>query len=276
VGTGRCGTTLLWDMLNRHPELFVFRESHWIPKMYEFFGQLEAPVEVLAGIVLRTTHVTGAQVFQGDAAMIREACGDAERLSVAAFCDRLGRWCASRAGKQEWADKTPDYGPYLGVLHVLWPSCRFVHVIRDGAATSLSMSRHPGFRWLAAAGETWWVPASFNQYHRAADLHEPAFHEFADLWSRRLRRIRDEASRLPDGVVMELRFEDLVGRPAETLNRVCRFLSLDAPSTWMDEAVGLADPNRMGSRRTDQLARDMGDEPRRLLAELGYDESAKP
>jgi hypothetical protein len=270
VGTGRCGSTLLWDMLNRHPDLFVFRESHWIPKMYEFFGQGPGPVEILSRIVLHTTHVNGERVFPGDAATLSEACAGVESIGVAAFCDRVGRLLAKRAGKRAWADKTPDYGPYMGMLHALWPACRFLHVVRDGADVAVSMSRHPGYQWLAASGETWWVPASFNHYYRAAELHDPPFREYAELWARRLRRIQDEAGRLPAGLMMDVRFEDLVNRPAETLGEVCRFLRLESPAAWLAEASARADRNRVQSRSTDDLIREMGDGPRRLRAELGY------
>ncbi|MGH7834224.1 MAG: sulfotransferase, partial [Candidatus Binatia bacterium] len=38
VGTSRCGTTLLRQMMHEHPDLVVFRETHWLPKLVEFFG----------------------------------------------------------------------------------------------------------------------------------------------------------------------------------------------------------------------------------------------
>lgn len=57
---------------------------------------------------------------------------------------------AADAGKKYWADKTPDYGPHLEMLQGLWPECRFVHLIRNGAEVVRSMASHPGYRWLAA------------------------------------------------------------------------------------------------------------------------------
>ena len=41
VGTGRCGTRLLRSMLNTHPELFVFNETHWLVNLYDAFGTAE-------------------------------------------------------------------------------------------------------------------------------------------------------------------------------------------------------------------------------------------
>lgn len=253
-------------MLNLHPELFVLRESHWIPKMFEHFGLGTAPVAELLSIVLRTTHVTGARVLDCDEAMLASWFDGGERLGVAPFCDRIGTRLAARSGKSVWADKTPDYGPYMGMLQVLWPECRFVHLIRDGQEVALSMSHHPGFRWLAAAREAWWVPASFNRYHQAVAVAPVALIEFAALWERRLRRIRDEAGRLRPGSWLEIRFEALVDRPHDTLVELCRFLGVPAPTTWLDRAASCVDRGRL--RAAGEI--EMGDGPSALMRELGY------
>ena len=269
VGTGRCGTTLLWEMLNLHPELFVLRESHWIPKMFEHFGLGTAPVGELISIVLRTTHVTGARVLDCDAAILAAWSGDRERMGVAPFCDRIGSMLAAQSGKSVWADKTPDYGPYMGMLQLLWPECRFIHLIRDGREVALSMSRHPGFQWLAAAREVWWVPASFNQYHRAVAPAPVAAIEFATLWERRLRRIRDEAGRLRPGSLLEIRFDALVDRPHDTLVELCRFVGVPAPASWLHRAASCVDRQRLPQGRPAEEV-EMGEGPSALMAELGY------
>ncbi|MGH6692654.1 MAG: sulfotransferase family protein, partial [Gammaproteobacteria bacterium] len=260
VGTGRCGTTLLQEMLNLHPELFVFNETHWIPKMFEHVGLGTAPAGELLNIVLRTTHVTGARVIDCDEASLASWFGEGDRMGVAAFCDRLGTMLAARHGKSVWADKTPDYGPYMSLLELLWPACRFVHLIRDGRDVALSMSRHPGYQWLAAAGEAWWVPASFNGYHRAVEVASVEPGRFATLWERRLRRIRDEASRLRPGSLIELRFEALLDRPEETLRTLARFLGLEAPGAWLDRAAARVDRGRL-TPRVPPARIEMGERP---------------
>ena len=271
VGTGRCGSTALGNILSSHPELFVFPESHWIPKMYEFFGTGTGPVGEFVEIVLRTTHVTGQPVVRCDEATLREwfPARD-DRITVAGFCDRLGRLFAEAAGKRLWADKTPDYGGYMAMLQTIWPACRFVHLIRCGVEVALSMSRHPGYQWLAAAGEASWVPPSFNGYHRAAQVGTVTLNHFADLWERRLLRIRDEALRLHRGSLLEVRFEDLLNRPERTLREICSFVGLAAPPDWVAAAASRVDPDRVNSRRTEEALQSMSTPQRRLLAELGY------
>jgi hypothetical protein len=270
VGSGRCGTTLLWEMLNQHPELFVIRESHWIPKLFEHAGLEAVPVDDLVSIVLRTTHVTGAQVIACDEGTLRGWFADEGAMDVASFCDRIGSAFASREGKARWADKTPDYGAYLGLLQLLWPGCRFVHLVRDGAEVALSMSRHPGYQWLAGARETWWVPASFNGYYRAVTGGPMPLGAYAALWERRVRRIRDEARRIRSGTFLEVRFERLLDRPIETLEEICRFVGLPAVGPWTARAAARVDRQRPASRCSPEVVEAMGDGPRRLMTELGY------
>ncbi len=274
VGTGRCGTTLLWEMLNLHPEVYVFRESHWIPKMYELFGTGTGDAAELVDVVMRITHVTGELVFPGDRRMLEALFPVPEEIGVAAFCDRVGSAFARQDGKRHWADKTPDYGPYMGMLQRLWPSCRFVHIIRDGVATALSMSRHPGYRWLASARESWWISPAFNGYHRSIEPADRPFREFGALWCRRLRRIRDEAQRLASDSYMEMRFEDLIENPLPALARLCRLLGLEAPEEWLEAACARVDPRRVTSRSTPELAAALEPAAARLMAELGYSSGA--
>jgi hypothetical protein len=271
VGTGRCGSTALGDILNSHPELFVFPESHWIPKMFEFFGTGAGSVGELVDIVLRTNHVTGQPVIQCDEATLRQYFPTRhDRMSVAEFCDRLGRSFAEAAGKRLWADKTPDYGGYMAMLQTIWPACRFIHVIRCGVEVALSMSRHPGYQWLATAAEASWVPPSFNGYHRAVRIGPGTLNQFADLWERRLLRIQDEASRVRAGSILEVRFEELLNRPGQTLQDICTFVDLAAPQDWIAAAASRVNPERVSSRRTEGALHAMNARQRRLLATLGY------
>ena len=59
---------------------------------------------------------------------------------------RLFDWLVARHGGTTWVERS---GGSLRVVHRLiehFPGARFVHLVRDGRATALSMSRHRGFR----------------------------------------------------------------------------------------------------------------------------------
>jgi len=270
VGTGRCGTTLLWQMMDLHPEVYVFRESHWIPKMYELFGTGQGSAADLVDIVLRTTFVTGDLVFPGEDPMLETLFPVPERIGVAAFCNRIGTELARREGKQIWADKTPDYGPYMQMLQTLWPSCRFIHLIRNGAEVTRSMSGHPGFRWMASAGESWWVSASFNEYHRSIEVEDRPLEEYGALWYRRLQRIRNEAERLLPGTYKEVRFEDLLETPEVVLTQLSDFVGLEVSEEWLRAAVSIVDYERFEGREPVESESVLTEEQLHLMKELGY------
>jgi hypothetical protein len=270
TGTGRCGTKVLRGLLDAHPDLFVYDETHWIPKMFEFFGTGDADVDALLGIVRRTYYVTGTPTTALDEAQLRTALGGRRTMTVAEFCDALGVSFARRHGKTLWADKTPDYGPSLHVLQTLWPNCRVVHLVRHGLEVALSMSRHPGFRWMASARDLWWCPASFNQYYRAVPVTDRPFVDFLDLWYWRLLRIRNEATRLAPGTYLEVRFEDLIERPADTLRGIASFVDLPSPDDWLTGATALIDPRRIRSRARDIPRDGLNDRHRALLDALAY------
>ena len=270
TGTGRCGSKLLRTLFNTHPELYVYNETHWIPKMFEFFGTGEAEVESLIKIIRRTYHVTGVPVTPLNETDLATALSAQTSMTVAQFCDALGLAVAQRHGKTRWADKTPDYGPYLHVLQTLWPACRFIHLVRHGLEVALSMSWHPGFRWMTSAQEMWWCPASFNHYYQAVDTVDRPFTAFLDLWYWRLLRIRNEATRLHPGSYLEIRFDDLIERPEATLKKIAAFVGLSAPADWLTEAVDLIEPNHIRCHAREIPDDDLEPRHQDLLTSLGY------
>jgi hypothetical protein len=256
-------------MMTRHPDLFVFPETHWIPKLVEFFGHGDGDVAEMIGIVARTRFVDGASTLAHDLSSVPFEVSATGTLTVRHFCDQVGHFLAAREGKSYWADKTPDYGPYMAMIQGLWPECRFIHLIRDGYKCAVSMSHHPGYRWLASARELWWPPAAFNAYHTVVAVRECPPEAYLEMWARRLMRIRDEATRLRPGSYLELRFEELCERPQDVLRLIAAFVELDAPSRWLATAGAMIDPSRTGPRSWSRPVATPATVSS-LLGELGY------
>jgi hypothetical protein len=269
VGTGRCGTTLLQRMMNLHPAVFVFPETHWIPAMYKAYGLGAAPTEELLEIVRRTTHVTGLPVTDLDASRLREVAQVPERMTVRAFCDLVGGLLATDHGKTAWADKTPDYGEFMVMLQTLWPESRFIHATRDGPSVVASMSRHPGYRALASAGMTNWSDLPLDA--RPVEGQEAIpLTSFVDLWYERLANTRAESTRLRAGTYREVRFEELLADPGRCLAELASHARLSAPRSWLDAAAALVDPSRAKRRPPAAVTELFGEREWRLLDEVGY------
>ena len=185
VGTGRCGSTVIRNILNSRSDTFVFNETHWIPHLVQFSKQNMISVSKGLDIIRNTNHVTGKAVTDlSKINTLLQPLRD-QTLHVRDLTDAIGRSLAHISGKEIWADKTPDYGPYMSLLQYLWPDCKFIHMIRNGVDVAQSMSKHPGYIRLAAENVTNWVPVSYS-YQPTEELGG-AFHRRGVWWSRRLR-----------------------------------------------------------------------------------------
>lgn len=272
VGTGRCGTTLLWNMLNSHPDLFVFRETHWIPYLFDAFGMQKVPVRKQVEIVARTKFVTGEQVTEFDCEAFLDSGLVAPRCTVPEFCEALAKYLARPEYPRYWGDKTPDYGHFLGRLMEYWPNCKIIHIIRDGVDVSVSMSRHPGYRALAQLDIPHWGLHALDFEPPSSPFSTQPIEKFIELWFRRLERIRDEAKRIPQNNFMEVRHETLIGEPLYTLLNICEFIDIDPKKSWLEEAEQIVERGR-GGRYPDatKILRLFSEEQRALMRELGYD-----
>ena len=109
------------------------------------------------------------------------------------------RYAAAR-GKSRWGDKTPAYGQFVPELLGVLPEAHFVHIIRDGRDVAVSLRA------------TWFSPAE-----DVAVL--------ARYWANQILTTRQQAA--DTDRYTEVRYEDLVSQPADTLRRICAAIDLD-------------------------------------------------
>jgi hypothetical protein len=111
--------------------------------------------------------------------------------------------------KNRWGDKTPRYIEHLPFLARLFPTARFVHMIRDGRNVAMSYADVPfGPKTVAKA---------------------------ADLWGRRVRAGIETGRPLKERY-FELRYEDLVDDLEGEARDLCTFLHLEFDASMLDYA----------------------------------------
>jgi putative sulfotransferase len=204
-----------------------------------------------------------------------------DRAPVGVQLRRLFDWLAARDGGAVWAERS---GGSLRVAHRLiehFPDARFVHVVRDGRDTALSMSRHRGFkmvlvyfqmlellgcdpfrsddrRWegdlpddLAALLPERFTRQAFLDFEVAAPL-------CGHYWSGEIVEGLAALDRLPPDRLLTIRFEDLLDEPRHTLRRLlAHVLRTDREDAgFLARAAQLV--HRPASRWQDLEARDRG------------------
>lgn len=120
-GEPRSGTTLLRVILDSHPAIACGPESQFLadPRFEEFHRYF------------RDRWASRAEGF----GYAKDDLDDLFRGFVTTFFERY----AAKRGKRRWADKTPQTIWILPYLWKLFPTARFVHMVRDGRDVACSV-----------------------------------------------------------------------------------------------------------------------------------------
>jgi hypothetical protein len=213
VGCPRSGTTWLQRLLASHPGVRTGQESDVFdlyvgPQLRAWRRELDAESSGRGGVGLACYHTEPEFI----AALKRYAL------------DLLRPMLEGLGSEQIFVEKTPSHALYMTEIAELFPSSRFVHVVRDARDTVAS---------LLAASQGWgrgWAP------RRAASA--------ARMWVEHVRAVRDAARRLPTNQVYEVRYEALHANGPAILRGVSEWLGLDWSTEEMQAAIDANRPER--------------------------------
>lgn len=282
VGTGRSGTTMFRNLLRQAPGVFIPRETHWLPILWNEFGTRSVPTARVQDMVDRVYMAKGRTAFERIALEAKRSTDDLRaavssrvgtRTTVAAYHRGLLAEVGAATNADRPGDKTPDYGFAMERILGHFPDARFIHVVRDGRDVALSMSKVLSFRILAGLELThWWAVALDRGYERglAAAEAEIPIDRFLELWHRRVMRIRDEASRLPGDRLLEVPYESLLGDPRGTLARVDSFLGWDDAARWVETSAALVRRENLARNLDDPMRSRLGTDHADLLEDAGF------
>lgn len=189
LSTGRCGSTMISDLLNRHPRVLSLSEF-FVPLGPEGFAWQRPDGERMwrtlttqsAGLhaMLKDGKVVEENLYRHDAPEARygltdmppilsvtlphlsddpEALLDAlepavrarPRMALGDHYRALFEDLAVRLERQVWVERSGGTLMHAAKLLRLFPEARVIHVYRDGRDTAMSMSRHHNFRLLVGA-----------------------------------------------------------------------------------------------------------------------------
>jgi hypothetical protein len=273
VGSHRSGTTLLLRIADAHSRIAVAPETHWIPQYYKQRAGLTAEGMVTEELIARLVEHPKLHHLGVSPKKLKRLLAPGEPPAYADFVGRIFDRFGEARGKPLVGDKTPNYVRQVHVLNALWPRARFVHLIRDGRDVCVSV-----LAWKRKAA-------------RMAELYptwsEDPFTTAALCWERDVRQGRDRGRPLGPALYHEIRYEDLVLRPADEARDLCSFLEVpyeagmlefhrgrtrpgpgrSAKEAWLPITPGLRDwRTQMAPDDVERFEAAAGD----LLDELGY------
>ena len=274
VGCPRSGTTLLQRMLDSHPQLAVVNDTHFIPKVtLDFPDETDPPLTAELIDRVRAYHRFPRLGLPEDA--LARAASKASTYSQL-VCELYSEF-ASLKGKPFGGEKTPDYVRQLPRLHRLFPWAKIIHIIRDGRDVALSALE--------------WAKDGKGPSHFELWAEEPAA-VCALWWEWQVSTGRREGLVWGARVYREIKYEDLVAYPEESLRTLASFLELpfavemlafhqgktrhqpglSAKSAWLPPTQGLRDWKTQMSARDVALFEALAGD---LLATLGYERVAE-
>lgn len=241
LGSQRSGTTMLRLMLNNHRSLCIPHESGFIPEFYAKAGRYgdirDADVQrAMLRDISDSHHVSRGKLIPQLDDVLSFPIVDYRSLVDAIFQAHIAQF-----EKPRWGDKTPSYTEDIDVLRQVFPDAKFIHLVRDGRDVLVSQKN---IEWL-----------SRNVVRLIRD------------WQWKVS-IAHKVGQVLGEDFLEVRYEDLVRKPEETLREICTFLDEDydpdmmsyndvgkdrVPAEsirWHKNSIELPNPNKIGTWKT--------------------------
>ena len=271
VGSPRSGTTLLYHMLLSAGGFVRYRtETHVFSTLAPRFRGMRSAADRQGALKLwlasdchALTTLTNYEVRE---VIERECRGPGDFLRL--IMEAMGR----RQYMPRWAETTPAHVLHMREIRDQIPQAIFIHLVRDGRDVAASLVRQGWIRPLAR------------------DREHPVL-AAAAYWQWIVRRGRAGAAELGSDVCLDVRYEDLVDAPTDTLSRIGRFIgqsldwetiqrvgigSVGTPNTSFPEAKSGGFQGRWRTELSDEDGRRVDSMLASTLLSSGYRSDAPP
>lgn len=240
VGAPRSGTTLLRNMLNRHPAIAIYRESdfdHYVYRRRRSFGNL-GELRNRQRLVKEYLSTRGVRRMQMELQAL-EAMLIEEGVSYEAFFLSLLRCYAQAQGKRRCGEKTPRHALITEELCEWYPDASIIHLVRDPRDVVASFLQLPWSDHNVLGNAHLWLRFNLAAWR---SQHRPKY--------------------------LLVHYEQLVTQPEQELRRICTSIGEDyspimlvpnhdptADRPWLRRAEEPVNTGRLGKWR-DQLSAD--------------------
>ena len=217
MGCHRSGTNLLYDMLLSAGGFAIYRGHLDIYKLFiPKFGSLNKRSN-RERVVETWLHSKGYRRSGLKAKEIRAKLLDNCRTG-GDFIRIVMNEIAQNQNAHRWAIYDPDSVLYVPQVKADIPEALFIHIVRDGRDIALSLKKMEGFKPLP-----WNIGSTRDLLPTAA------------YWKWMVRSGQNHGRKIPADYI-EVRYEDLVLEPRETLAALSRFLDYELDYDRIHEA----------------------------------------
>jgi len=215
-GCDRSGTTMLGAMLGSHSEILSVPEAQFILEVYkEAYRKkfLDSPSKILKAI---KSHLR-FQLWGVDVGSLTEKTDWSEISYADVICMVVKQYAlgVDKVGASFWVDHVPGNIRNTFVLLELFPTAKFIHIVRDGRAVASSLA------------SVRWGPSSIDR--------------IANWWMMYIAHGLAAENVLGSKKIIRIAYEDLVQNSQKTLGEICQFIGLQFES-GMIEGKGLRLP----------------------------------
>jgi hypothetical protein len=263
LGTGRCGSTLVEEVLCRHASVgFVsnLEDRFSLPvSAGRWNGQLyrRLPAAVTQKSRIRYAPSEAYRALSREVSpLLASPLRDLRSDDVTPWLERRFRgFFDSRAqaqGTDTFLHKFTGW-PRAGFIRGVYPNARFIHVVRDGRAVANSWLQMPW--WLGFEGPDHWqwgplppdLAAEWEQSGRS-------FVVLAGLlWKTLIDAFETARAAIPAADWLEVRYEDVAAKPRESFAAMLKFCELP----WDAEFERGFSRHAFTASRSDAFRRDL-------------------
>jgi hypothetical protein len=287
LGTGRCGSTIVQELLARHEGIgFVSNvdtflapldlKGRWNNALYRRVPSRFASRDV--GYLRHLRYTLRERVHFGPSEAYRLLGRSVSPIIVSPFRDlteddltpwlerRLRRFFDERRriqGRPVFLHKFTGW-PRARLLWRAFPEARFIHVVRDGRAVASSLMQRPW--WKGHLGPEGWgfgpLPAPYRAVWERSDR---SLVVLAGLeWRILMDTFAEARAVVPADRWIEVRYEDVVHDARGEIGRLLRFVGLP----WNDAFETVVEEHVFTEARMDAYRKDLSPEQLAFLEEV--------
>jgi hypothetical protein len=228
-GTIKSGTTWLQLLLNAHPEVSCNGEGHFINNLSL---AVKNALDQHCQLITNKNETIFSELAEGYPRLTQE-----DFLYILASC--IAVFLIEQSRKKPTSaigERTPDNIRHFSELHILFPTAKFVQIIRDGRDCAVS----GWFHNLRVSRD--WAMQNFGSLEAYAS-------KFARIWASELATAQEFTDGHPDRI-RQIRYEDLVTNTERILAGIFEFLGVEASNTVLVHCRAEASFAKLSSGRS--------------------------